>query len=71
MNIREHLRLGGLYLLTRLQEASTWRSLVIIGSAVTWHRLDGSSRGEVVMQAGLLVAGLIGAMLPDQMGRKP
>jgi hypothetical protein len=67
MTIKERFDLAATYLLARLQENSTWRSLTIIAAASTWHQLDSNSKGEVAMQAGLLLSGLLGAMLPDKL----
>jgi hypothetical protein len=67
MTIRERFDLAAAFVLARLQETSTWRSFVIIASAATWNQLDSGSKGEVVMQAGLLMSGLLGAILPDKL----
>ena len=42
------------YLVARLQEASTWRSLVLIGTALgaTWEPM----RSEAIIAAGMLLA---------------
>lgn len=67
MTIKERFDLAVAYLLARLQENSTWRALVVIASAATWNQLDNGSKGEVAIQAGLLVSGLLGAFLPDKL----
>jgi hypothetical protein len=70
VTFKERLDLALAYMLARLQENSTWRALTVIAAASTWHHLDSSSKGEVAMQAGLLVSGLLGAMLPDKLKKQ-
>jgi len=67
MTLKERFDLMVAYILARLQENSTWRALVVVASAATWNQLDNGSKGEVAMQAGLLVSGLLGAVLPDKL----
>lgn len=52
------------YLLARLQEPTTWRGLVLIATAVgaKWS----PTQAEAIVTAGLLVAGIIGAVVPDK-----
>ena len=69
MTLRERFDLAVAYLLARLQENSTWRALVVVASAATWNQLDNGSKGEVVIQTGLLLSGLLGALLPDKLHR--
>lgn len=71
MTIKEHLALAGRYLLQRLQEPSTYRGLILVVSAGAWNRLDGSNKGELIMQGGLLLAGLIQSVLPQSTLYKP
>jgi len=52
------------YLLARLQEPSTWRGLVLIATAL--GAVLSPDQQEAIVTAGLLVAGLIGAAVPDQ-----
>ncbi len=52
------------YIIARLQEPSTWRGLVLaitgLGAAIN------PDLREAIVTLGLLVAGLIGAALPDK-----
>jgi len=52
------------YLVSRLQEASTWRGLVLIATACGAPLCP--DQQEAIVTAGLLVAGLIGAAVPDK-----
>lgn len=55
------------YLLARAQEPSTWRGLVLIATALgAALSLD---QQEAIVAGGLLVAGLIGAAVPDAKSR--
>ena len=65
MTLREHLARAGHYLLARLQEPSTIKGLILVAAAYGWWDLDNSSKGEAWAQAGMLVVGLINAMLPQ------
>ena len=71
--IKEKLALVGHYLLARLQEPSTYRGLLLVVTAGAWHELDNSSKGEVIMQAGIILAGMIQAAVPQSKlyGQKP
>lgn len=71
MNIREKLISAGHYLAGRFLEPSTWRGLILVVSAGGWAALDGSSKGEVIMQCGLLLAGLVQVLLPQSMLYRP
>ena len=55
------------YILARLREASTWRGLVLLATAVGAHLSE--AQVDAVVQFGLALAGLIGVVLPD--GDKP
>jgi hypothetical protein len=66
MTIRDRLEAAGRYLLARLQEPSTWKGLVLIVSALGWAELDGSSKGEALMQGGLLLIGVLNAAMPQK-----
>lgn len=70
MTIGERLDLAFAYVLARLQENSTWRSLFVIAGVLQWHSLDHTSKGELFAQAGLLASGLLGAMLPDKLKKQ-
>lgn len=52
------------YLIARLQEPSTWRGLVLIATACGVALSP--DQQEAIVIAGLLVAGLIGATVPDK-----
>lgn len=52
------------YLLDRAREASTWRGLVLIASALGASLTP--ERAEAIVTAGLAVAGIVGAALPDR-----
>lgn len=65
MKTREHLAAIGQYLLNRLHEPSTYRGLIILFSAGGWAALDGSSKGELIAQVGMMLAGLIQAAVPQ------
>ncbi len=67
MKIKEKLLIAGHYLAQRLLEPSTWRGLVLIVSAGSWAAMDGSNKGEFVMQCGLIIAGLVQTLLPQKM----
>lgn len=52
------------YLIARLKEPTTWRGLVLL---VTSLGLGLSpEQSEAIVSAGLAIAGLIGALAPDQ-----
>lgn len=53
------------FLLARLQEPSAYRGFILFISAGSWAKLDGSSKGEVIMQSGLMLLGLIQIFLPQ------
>lgn len=52
------------YILARLQEPSTWRGLVLIASAL--GAALSPDQQEAIVTGGLLLAGLIGAAVPDK-----
>lgn len=52
------------YLIARLQEPSTWRGLVLIATAVGAHLSE--TQVSSIIEVGLLVAGFLGAALPDK-----
>ena len=55
------------YAIARLQEASTWRGLVLVATA--FGAALSPEQQEAIITVGLLVAGLIGALLPDAKNR--
>lgn len=52
------------YILARLQEPSTWRGLVLIASAL--GAALSPDQQEAIVTGGLLLAGIIGAAVPDK-----
>jgi hypothetical protein len=52
------------YILDRAKEPSTWRGLVLILTAIGVPMAP--AMADAVVAAGLAVAGLIGAALPDR-----
>lgn len=56
------------YILARLQEPSTWRGLVLIASAL--GAALSPDQQEAIVTGGLLLAGLIGAALPDKSSKE-
>ncbi len=55
------------YLLARLQEPSTWRGLVLIATAA--GAVLSPDQQEAIIAGGMMVAGLLGAALPDRENR--
>jgi hypothetical protein len=55
------------YLLARAQEPSTWRGLVLIATAL--GAVLSPDQQEAIVSGGLLLAGLVGAALPDAKSR--
>jgi hypothetical protein len=51
------------YLLARMSEASTWRGLIMLATAV--GVVFSAEQVEAVIAAGLALAGLVGAFSPD------
>lgn len=51
------------YILARLKEASTWRGLILIATAFGVHLAPAMQ--EAVVTAGIGLAGVAGAVLPD------
>lgn len=51
------------YLLARMSEASTWRGLIMLATAV--GVVFSAEQVEAVVAAGLALAGLVGAFAPD------
>jgi hypothetical protein len=52
------------YVLERLKEASTWRGIILLLTAVGIPIAPGLS--DMIISAGLAIAGLIGAIAPDK-----
>lgn len=55
------------YAIARLSEASTWRGLVLVATAC--GAVLSPDQQEAIVTVGLLVAGLLGALLPDAKSR--
>jgi hypothetical protein len=51
------------YILDRLQEPSTWRGITLLLTALGIPLAPGMA--DLIISAGLAVAGLIGAVMPD------
>lgn len=56
-----------IYVIDRLKEASTWRGLVLVATA--FGAALSPEQQEAIVTVGLLVAGLLGALLPDAQNR--
>ena len=57
------------YLFNRLKEASTWRGLVLVATALGVQLTP--DQVSTVVAAGLAVSGLIGAFFPDSEASPP
>jgi hypothetical protein len=55
------------YLQQQLQEASTWRGMVVIATALGMQIAP--DKVDAIVAAGLGLSGLLGAMLPDRVRR--
>jgi len=53
------------YLKSRLNESSTWRNLII--TATAFGITIEPNQQEAIVAAGLMLAGLIGVILPDNL----
>lgn len=52
------------YVIDRLKEASTWRGIVLLLTAVGVPIAP--AMADMIISAGLAVAGLVGAITPDK-----
>lgn len=52
------------YLIARAKEASTWRGIVLIATAC--GAVLSPEQQEAIIAGGMLLAGLIGAAVPDK-----
>ena len=52
------------YIVARLQEPTTWRGLVLVVTAFGMQLAP--EKQEAIIAAGLLIAGVIGAAVPDR-----
>ena len=58
------------YCKARLGEPSTYPALMLIGTGVAhWATADYATKTQIVTSLGLIIAGLIGAVLPDRIGK--
>lgn len=57
------------YLLEQLKQTSTWRGLILVGTALTGMKVPEEKAAAVVM-VGLAIVGVIGALLPDRLTKK-
>jgi hypothetical protein len=57
------------YIVARLNENSTMRSLIYIVGALVG--ISNPSKIEMILPIAMTAAGLIGALLPDQLKQKP
>jgi len=55
------------YLLSRLREASTWRGIIMLATAIGVPIAP--ALAESIIAAGLAIAGVIGMLIPDRMGK--
>lgn len=55
------------YIRRQLDEASTWRGLVVIATAFGMHLSP--DQADAVVAVGLGLSGLLGVMLPDRVRR--
>jgi hypothetical protein len=53
------------YILNRLKESSTWRSLIIILTA--FGLVISPEQQDAIISTGLMLAGLLGAISPDDL----
>lgn len=58
------------YLLSRFREASTWRGLVIFIAGLLGFSLSEADALQI-LAAGQILAGLVGALLPDRVKTCP
>jgi hypothetical protein len=52
------------YLLSRLREASTWRGIIMLATAIGIPIAP--ALAESIIAAGLAIAGIVGMLIPDQ-----
>lgn len=58
------------YVQNQLHQPSTYRGLALIVASVGhWSSVDYVTQQQIFMDVGLGVAGFIGAILPDRIGR--
>lgn len=55
------------YLLNRLEESSTWQGIIMLLSSVL-HITVSATLENAIIAAGVGLAGLIAAVLPDKLG---
>ncbi len=62
--MNEKLERAWAYLVARLQEPTTWRGLVLMLTAFGTQLAP--EKQEAIIAVGLLIAGVIGAAVPDR-----
>jgi hypothetical protein len=55
------------YLLNRLREASTWRGVIMLATAIGVPIAP--ALAEAIIAAGLALAGVVAMLIPDQIGK--
>lgn len=55
------------YLLSRLKEASTWRGIIMLATAIGVPIAP--ALAEAIIAAGLALTGVVGMLIPDQIGK--
>lgn len=66
MSLKTRLLRVAHYFVELATEMSTYRGLILMVSAGGWHRLDGTSKGELIAQAGMFLAGAIQTFIPSR-----
>jgi len=56
------------YLLARIREASTWRGAIFFATALGIPIAP--ALADAIITAGLALAGLVGVLIPDQIGKE-
>lgn len=52
------------YIINRLKEASTWRGIILVVAGVFGYQMPPGIQ-ETVIAGGVALAGVVGAVLPD------
>lgn len=55
------------YLLSRLREASTWRGIIMLATAIGIPIAP--ALADLIITFGLSLAGIVGVLIPDQIGK--
>lgn len=59
LKIKEGFHKAVQWLSAKMTEPSSWKGITLIVSAGSWNRLDNTNKGEIIMQLGLIIFGLI------------